>query len=430
MDRDTMRYLSPPQIARAADAAGLADRLAEINRRIAAFEDVRRIVDFLFERTRDLCPGDRVGAAVLEEGGRRLVSHYSRADYSPLLLADGYAQDLRDSSLAELLHRGRPRIIDDLPAYLDAHPESRSTRLLVAEGVRSNLAVPLSVEGRNVGVLFRSSRESGSFREAAADAHLQIAERLGQAVEKALRIEQLAAANHAYTQTLAFVTHELKSPAASMVTEARLIEGGHLGEVPEAVGEHLRRICRKGEYMLDLVGEYLQLARIEGGDLSLNRQRVGDLAAEVIEPAVETVADALHRSRMRLVRDLPERPVALDADPTLLKIVLVNLLGNAAKYGREGGECRVSLEETDRAVRFGVRNDGPGFEPADQARLFKRFSRLDRPGLRDKPGTGVGLYTCWRLVHLHGGRIRARSEPGSWAEFSFEIPRQIPDETS
>jgi signal transduction histidine kinase len=70
-----------------------------------------------------------------------------------------------------------------------------------------------------------------------------------------------------------------------------------------------------------------------------------------------------------------------------------------------------------------VRNEGRGFTPADRDRLFRKFSRLDDPELQKQKGTGVGLYTVWRVVNLHGGRVDAASEPGQWAEFSFRIPQ-------
>jgi signal transduction histidine kinase len=72
-----------------------------------------------------------------------------------------------------------------------------------------------------------------------------------------------------------------------------------------------------------------------------------------------------------------------------------------------------------------VWNQGPGFSSEDRDRLFRRFSRLHSSATRDKRGTGVGLYSSWRIIQLHRGRIRARSEPGAWAEFSFELSQPL-----
>jgi signal transduction histidine kinase len=111
-----------------------------------------------------------------------------------------------------------------------------------------------------------------------------------------------------------------------------------------------------------------------------------------------------------------------------MRIVLVNLLDNAVKYGRDDGEVRVTFEIVasrhvkPEALRISVWNEGPGFPPSQRNRLFRRFSRLDTPALKGTKGTGVGLYNTWRIVQLHRGRITAESKLGEWARFCVEIP--------
>ena len=108
-----------------------------------------------------------------------------------------------------------------------------------------------------------------------------------------------------------------------------------------------------------------------------------------------------------------------------MRIVMTNLLGNAAKYGKEGGEVRITVICEPSRVEVRVWNEGLGFHEEDRAKLFRRFSRLQDPELRVRRGTGVGLYNSWRIIQLHHGRIRARSEHGSWAEFSFELSQPL-----
>jgi signal transduction histidine kinase len=130
---------------------------------------------------------------------------------------------------------------------------------------------------------------------------------------------------------------------------------------------------------------------------------------------------------MPLERDYPAVPVMLTCDPDLLKIVAVNLVGNAIKYGRDGGRVRVTVVPgDDRGAAVRVWNEGPGFPASQRSRLFRKFSRLDTPELKKRKGTGVGLYTSWRIVKLHGGSIDATSEEGSWAEFSVRLPAVPP----
>ncbi len=406
-------------------ASDLAPREAEVldlvNRKVAAGRSLEEVLEFLFRASRDVCPCDRIGVAFLEEEGRRVVARKAVADYEPLLLAAGWAEDLAATSLGPMLASRAPRVLDELPAYLAARPESRSTRLLVEEGVRSSLTARLEVEGRVFGFLFRSARRPRAYGARQAFLHLEVSERLAQAVEKAWLLDRLAEANAGYVEMLGFVSHELKAPLASLVMDGETLLGGYAGQVDESARAAVERMTRKAAYLGRLVKEYLDLARVEQHDLAVRRVAC-DFLADVVEPALDVVRALLVDRRCRLVHDLQASPIPADVDPELMTVVLVNLLGNAAKYAREGGEVRLSAKRDGDRLRVAVRNEGPGFRPEERSRLFRRFSRLPDPELAGRPGSGVGLYTCRRIVALHGGRIDADSEPGRWAEFRFEVP--------
>jgi signal transduction histidine kinase len=249
-----------------------------------------------------------------------------------------------------------------------------------------------------------------------------VAERLGQAAEKALLIERLTAANRAYREMLAFVSHELKNPLAGLVMEGRLLLEGYVGTLPPAQEERVRRIVGRAEYLVSLVRDYLDLAVIEGAELRLRLKRGVDVAADIVKPAVDLVEADFGESGMRLQVQAPREPARVDGDTELLKIVLVNLLGNAAKYGKRGGEARLTVGRTGTGVTLRVWNEGAGFREADRQDLFRRFTRLPTPEFSRVKGTGLGLYTAWRIVQMHQGRIGAASEYGKWAEFTVELP--------
>ncbi len=402
--------------------------LRTVNQKIAARPSLRAIVDYLFERTQELIPCDRMGLAFIDEQSVYVTSYYNRASYERLRIDQGYREGLRGSTLTDVMHSGLPRIINDLEAYVRDHPRSRSSKLLIEEGVRSSLTCPLIVEGRVVGFIFRSSRSPYTYGPNHIELQMAISERLSQAVEKAWRIEQLEEANYAYTQMLGFVSHELQSPVASMVTDAQILSQGYLGDLTPEQRAKVMSMERKGQYLLTLVREYLDLARVEGGELRLTPRSRVDVMEEVVAEAVDLVhpqADAHGIHLMTCVPSPALPPVC--CDPTLLRIVTVNLLDNAIKYGNEGGDIRVKAEVTmdekgGERLRISVWNSGPGFSHGEQNKLFRRFSRLDDPALKSRRGTGVGLYNSWRIVQLHKGRITADSEQGQWAEFSFEIP--------
>jgi signal transduction histidine kinase len=402
--------------------------LHTVNQKIAARPSLRAIVDYLFEHTQDLIPCDRFSLAFVDEQDDTATSYYTRTSYEKQYVKQGYRESLQNGTLRQVLQRGRPRIISDLEAYSREHPDSRTTRLLVREGVRSSLTCPLTVEGRVVGFSFRNSLRPNTYGPQHSQIQMALAERLSQVVEKAWRIEQLEEANHAYTQMLGFVSHELKSPVASMVTDAQILAQGYLGDLTDEQRAKVESMARKGQYLLDLVREYLDLARVEGGELKLSARSRVDVMNDVLAEAIELVRPQADNHGVRLMVCMPSPPLPpVCCDPTLLRIVTVNLLDNAVKYGNEGGDVRVTAEllrdrKDGERLRISVWNSGPGFDPTQRDRLFRRFSRLDDPALKSRRGTGVGLYNSWRIVHLHGGRITADSEHGEWAEFSFEIP--------
>jgi signal transduction histidine kinase len=423
--QSTLRYVDPlRERGNHKINAGTRAVLLTVNQKVAAKLSLNDVVDFLFERTRSIIPCDRIGLAFVEDDGHRIVSHYARADYQPLLLTRGYAGDLRGSSLEPMIKTGKPRIVDDLVKYLEAHPGSHSTRLLVGEGVRSSLTCPLIVEGRVLGFLFRSSRQAYTYTAHHVELEMAISERLSQAAEKAWRIEQLTAANHAYLEMLAFVSHEIKNPVASIVTDARLLADGYLGELDQPQKDKLERLIGKAQYLLELAQDYLDLARVDGGQLVLEADAQVDVVGEVVLPAIDIVRSQIDRRSMHVELSLPDECAAVECDSGLLRIVLVNLLSNAVKYGNEGGEIRVAVVREPSRLAVSVWNEGQGFPPEDRARLFRRFSRL-RSTAAQKKGTGVGLYSAWRIIQLHHGRIRARSEQGAWAEFSFELSQPL-----
>lgn len=109
-------------------------------------------------------------------------------------------------------------------------------------------------------------------------------------------------------------------------------------------------------------------------------------------------------------------------DVGLLRIAFSNLLRNAIKYGREHGTIRIRLTLEGGSVEIVVWNQGPGFPESERTNLFHMFTRLDDPDLKKEKGTGIGLYSTWRIMQLHRGRVRAQSKQGEWAKFILTLP--------
>jgi signal transduction histidine kinase/CRP-like cAMP-binding protein len=390
--------------------------------KIMAAESLEDVMTFLFDSIRRVSPCNRMSLAFIEEDGNRVVNYWTRADYEPVLLEKGLVADLAGSSLEAVLRSGKPRVIGDLSQYATDRQESATTALILQEGIRSSMTCPLVTEGRPIGFLFRSSRTPNAYDEHQVQLHMAIADRLSQAVEKAYRIEQLTAANAAYFEMLGFVSHELKSPLGSIVMTIDVLLGGYLGELQPKQADQLGRVVAKCKYLQDLIGEYLNLSRLESGELEPDLRPDIDFLGSIVEPAIDIVAPQIEDRGMRLTRDWNGQSIALQCAPDLLQIVMVNLLTNAVKYGNQDGEIRVRVRKDEGRMTASVWNEGPGFPEEERTRLFRKFSRLRTPELLKRKGTGVGLYTAWRIIQSHRGKIQATSEHGKWAEFSFELP--------
>jgi len=229
--------------------------LDRVNRKIAAGQTLDEVMNFAFEATRAIIPCDRLGLAFIEDDGRRVIAHWAKATYELLLLKNGFAQDLAGSSLKTVLDTGEPRIINDLEQYVREHPDSASTRTILKEGIRSSMTCPIRVEDRPIGFLFRSSRAPSAYTRHHIRLHQAIAERLAQTIEKAWRIERLNAANRAYFEILGFVSHELKSPLASIVMDIYSLDGGMFGALTARPRTKLERMAKKAHYLLAARGK-------------------------------------------------------------------------------------------------------------------------------------------------------------------------------
>ena len=136
-----------------------------------------------------------------------------------------------------------------------------------------------------------------------------------------------------------------------------------------------------------------------------------DFVREVLNPAIEIVHPQIEAHTTDFLIECPAELPDITCDPELMRIVMVNLVGNAVKYGNPGGMVTVSAAKTStKRLRISVWNEGPGFSESEKIRLFKKFSRLESPHLREKKGSGIGLYLSWHIIQLHGGKIWAESE--------------------
>jgi signal transduction histidine kinase len=170
-----------------------------------------------------------------------------------------------------------------------------------------------------------------------------------------------------------------------------------------------------------MIDDLLDASRIEASRLSLS-QRAFDLGGLAVAVA-ESMRDAVGPHAMHVIAH-PGQYAWID--PDRIQQVLVNLIGNAAKYGDPETDILVVAETQDKVIEVSVTNRGAGISAEELPRLFSRFGRTAGASASSTPGTGLGLYIAKGLIEAHGGRIWVDSTPGEMTTFHFAVPRASP----
>ncbi len=229
-------------------------------------------------------------------------------------------------------------------------------------------------------------------------------------------ISPLKAGERERQEVLGFLSHDLRSPLASIIALTQIAE-----QRPQTDPRLLARIRQAAHRTLDLADSFVQLARAEQLD------RAALTAVDLVfvaESAVELVRPQAEARSIRLSQRIPHESVWVRGEGALLERVLVNLLDNAIKYSPPGAEVALGLRSDIDGVYCWVLDTGRGIADQDRSRLFQRFVRLDiDPETR---GVGLGLAFVKTVVDRHGGRIEVDSEPGRGSRFTVWLPAVPP----
>jgi two-component system sensor histidine kinase KdpD len=241
------------------------------------------------------------------------------------------------------------------------------------------------------------------------------------ALERALLVERAAAARVAAetertrSDLLSAVSHDVRTPLASITAAAdTLLADRGLGE--RGRRELLDTIREEAARLARLIGDLLELTRIESGDLAVHKELYP--LEDIVDSAVQRLATALAGRALDLER--PEDVLQAPVDPVLCEQVLVHLLENAAKYSPAGAPISIRLSASADEALIDVADRGPGLPSGEEARVFERFYRA--PDSQRAPGTGLGLTIAQAIVHAHQGRIEALQREGGGALFRVHLP--------
>lgn len=330
---------------------------------------------------------------------------------------------LAEMSLALLQGEHVIEQLDRLGEALAGVLNVRSARITLGEARPDphEVAVPLVAGERRVGMLFLHQDVQGDeavrrrFLPALASL-LAIALDRAQLEQEALAAERLRVSDSLKTTILRAVSHDLRSPLTAMRVAAESLVSPAI-DLDEADRRHQLDTVRTEARRLDrLVANLLDLSRLESGAAAPRRELVAadDLVAQALGelPAPE---------QTRVVVGLPEDVPLLEVDAVQVERALVNLLENALRYSLPGSDVEISVRAASDEVVLCIRDDGPGMDAGDLARVFEPFERL-APG-EARQGAGLGLAIARGFAEVNGGRIWAESRSGEGASFMLAFPR-------
>jgi signal transduction histidine kinase len=300
--------------------------------------------------------------------------------------------------------------------------EERATVVTAVPGleVRSLLAAPIRVAEKKLGVIELLSALPDAFSEEDGETLSILAEQAAIALRNARLIEELTRSNRLKDDFLANLSHEVRTPLTGIVGWAEVLKESH-GTDP-VVERALKAILGQAETLDRLLGELIDLSRIENFGLELRRERVSLPA--VIQSALGAVGPMAEKRDVRIETDVAAGLPAMDADPARLIQVLWNLLSNAVKFS--GPKETVSLRcrvKPDGDLELEVEDRGFGIESSFLPFVFDRFRQEESAATRRHGGLGVGLSIAKAIVTAHGGTISAFSSGrGQGSRFTVRFP--------
>ncbi|HSV45669.1 MAG TPA: ATP-binding protein [Ramlibacter sp.] len=404
------------------------DLLARASEELAMLGDyqdtLQRIAHLVVPGFADWCTVDmleadgslyRLAAAHADPAKERLAKEL-HARYAPdAQAATGPWNVLRTGAgelVAEITDEMLAHAIED-PAVLQA---------VHTLGLRSYIGVPLAVPGRSLGVM--SFMTAGSSRRYGAQ-DLALAEDLGRraavALHNARLLQALKESDRAKDVFLATLAHELRNPLAPLRNGLSIIklapqDGRRVLQTTEIMERQVSQLSR-------LVDDLLDVSRISTGKIELRKEPTN--LVHVLASAVETSRPHIEAAHHKLSISFAEASTELVADPVRLAQVFSNLLNNAAKYTRPGGNIEVRVDSLHSHLEVRVRDNGIGIPPDMLDKVFGLFTQVTHPVQRRQGGLGIGLSLVDGLVRLHGGMVEARSDgPGHGSEFIVTLPRE------
>jgi K+-sensing histidine kinase KdpD len=322
--------------------------------------------------------------------------------------------------IAKVVQAGCPELVPNVSSWsTTAGLPSEEVSVLHELQVRSYMAVPLLARGQAIGAicLVRAEPEGPYGADDLALAE-ELATRCAMAIDNARLHHRTEQAVRVRDEFLAATSHELRTPLAHIKGFVSTLRQPDVQWDEATRQDFLGEIEREADRLSKLIGDLLDITRIESGGLepmALAPISPGALVSGGLDRVRGLVAD--RRISVNVPSDLP----AVRVDASQLERVIANLVENAAKFSPPDGQIRILGTRADGAVELWVEDEGPGIPAEHLAHVFEKFYRVpsDRA---TTPGTGLGLAICRRLVETHGGRISVENRCAGGARFVVSLP--------
>ena len=242
--------------------------------------------------------------------------------------------------------------------------------------------------------------------------------------ESALREAKEAAevANRAKSTFLGNISHELRTPLNSILGITEALQDEVYGPVSEEQRQSLTMLESSGKNLLELINQILDLTRTESSKIEL--QLAATSIQGICDFSLSSVKHLAFQKNIRLRAEVPEELELIQVDERRICQVFINLLTNAIKFTKEGGEVWIEVQptSTNEYIFFSVVDTGIGMLSDDLFKLFQPFVQVENASTNRSPGTGLGLVMVQKIVELHGGTVHAESQLGKGSRFTVKLP--------
>ena len=220
---------------------------------------------------------------------------------------------------------------------------------------------------------------------------------------------------------IAQVAHEFLTPLTTIGSYNEMLMDGEIQD-REMQKEFYNTISEETTRLSRLIQNLLSIAKIEMGGITLNK---GIVKTDwLIGDSMAAVEGSALKKNIRIVKNMPDNFPSFVGDKELLKIAVINVLGNAVKYCPENASITITLLEQNDMIVFSIKDTGYGISQEDLPHIFEKFYRSKDSNITKQTGSGLGLPMTAEIVHLHGGEVEVQSEPGEGTQFTIIMPKE------